>query len=283
MGNGSIQVGRIHKAGLPVLGRSYPKSDPICRPTPPSTPNPFEIFTYPDVVTLLVFNALVYAVFYGVLTPLSYVFQRRYPYLSQTSIGLCFLAIGGGMVIGTAVTGKILDYQYRRMKNRTTERSNKDNEAAEPANIPPEQDFPIEWARLQSAPVYLLIFTIVVVGYGWALRREVTIAVPLILHIISKHLTFASAPVTSLTKYAAVGFIVAGLMNTVQTLIVDLLPNRGSSVTAAVSDRSLRFPLRIINVRTRQNNLVRCSFGAAVCALEVSIARIQLNTIANCR
>lgn len=184
VGNGSIPAARIYTPGLPILGRSFPKADASVRPPPKPSQNPFAIFTYPDIVTLLAFNAIVSGILYSILTPLSSLFEQRYPHLSQTSIGLCFLAIGGGMIIGTAFTGKLLDRRYRATKDQYARQAGKDREVSGGANAPDEHDFPIEWARLQLTPVYMLVIIITLVGYGWSLRTNVNIAVPLILQVI---------------------------------------------------------------------------------------------------
>jgi hypothetical protein len=49
-----------------------------------------------------------------------------------------------------------------------------------------ETDFPIEKARLRSTPIYLAIYVIAVIGYGWSLESDTNIAVPLILQFISR-------------------------------------------------------------------------------------------------
>jgi hypothetical protein len=54
-------------------------------------------------------------VFYGILTPLSTLFEETYKDLDETKIGLCFLGIGGGMAVATVVNGKVLDWEYRRI------------------------------------------------------------------------------------------------------------------------------------------------------------------------
>jgi len=69
------------------------------------------------------------------------------------------------------------------------------------------------------------------------LQQKVNIAVPLVLQIV-----FATSGIA--------------VMNTVQTLLIDLLPTHGSSVTAC-------------------NNLVRCSMGAAT----VSVIQLILDAL----
>jgi hypothetical protein len=67
-----------------------------------------------DIIILLGINALINGVMYGVITTISTTFERIYSFLTVTTIGLCFLAYGGGMIAGSAITGKVLDREYRR-------------------------------------------------------------------------------------------------------------------------------------------------------------------------
>jgi len=63
-------------------------------------------------------------------------------------------------------------------------------------------------------------------------------------------------------------------MNTTQVLIMDLFPNQGSSITAAVGHCcSISFYL-LLN-ECLQNNLVRCSLGAAL----VSVINLIVDAI----
>ncbi|KAH9996022.1 major facilitator superfamily domain-containing protein [Russula vinacea] len=156
--------------------------------------NPLVMFIYPEVYVLLFFNGTIYAVMYGVTARLSVSFERVYPYLSQTDIGLCFLAMGGGLLVGSK-----------------------------------DPSFPIEKARLQMLPWVVFVYTACVIGYGWALQSKVTIAVPLILQFM-------------------IGVGALTLLNATQTLLVDMMPNQGSSITAC-------------------NNLVRCSLAAGMVSI----------------
>jgi hypothetical protein len=146
--------------------------------------NPFRLFTYPDVTTILAFNGIFYSPFYAVTATISSLFAKRYPYLSETDLGLVYLSIGGGMVVSSILTGKLLDWEYRRTKARLDTRRQQDREKnGESGN---GDDFPIEVARLRSTPVYLAIYVTAIAGYGWSLRSGTSIAVPLVLQFISK-------------------------------------------------------------------------------------------------
>jgi hypothetical protein len=154
-------------------------------PLPRPFQNPFQLFTYPDVVVLLAFNGIFYAVFPGVTAAISSLFSKRYPYLSETDIGLIFLFIGSGMMVGSSFTSKLLDWEYLRIKVKYEAHRQQDTENHGDSGS--EDDFPIEMARLRSTPIYFIIYVAVVVGYGWSMRSGTSIAVPLVLHFISEY------------------------------------------------------------------------------------------------
>jgi hypothetical protein len=181
VGDGSIPPPRIYNTPLSLIKPQWATSAEK-RPAPKPIQNPFRLFAYPDVVVLLTFNGIFYAVFYGVTATISSLFAKHYPSLSETDLGLVFLSVGGGMVFGSGVTGKLLDRDYRLIKAKLDAQKHEDAEKHEP---PKEQDFPIELARLRSTPIYLLIYVTAIVGYGWSLQSRTSIAVPLVLHFIS--------------------------------------------------------------------------------------------------
>lgn len=153
-----------------------------------------------DIVVLLVFNGILYAAFYSVTATLSTLFSDAYPYLTETDLGLCFLAVSGGMLIGSVSVGRLLDRDYARYKTKMAAKALADkergvDEGAEGAggkdndgNIDP--NFPIEKARLRTLPFSLGVYIACLVGYGWCLQAKVNIAGPLILQIISEWIDF---------------------------------------------------------------------------------------------
>ena len=148
------------------------------------------MFFYPDVTLMLLFNATLYAVFYGVTASISTLFSDIYPFLNQTDIGLCFLGIGGGMAIGSVIGGKALDRDYERIKTKLEDEARNDPDSPYlPEDVAREENFPLEYARLRMMPLYYVIYVITVIGYGWCLHQKVNIAGPLILQIISEYLT----------------------------------------------------------------------------------------------
>lgn len=133
------------------------------------TGNPLGLFRHVDIIILLCLNAIFNSVLYGVMTTLSTAFEVSYPFLTTSTIGLSFLACGGGMSIGSIVNGRVLDREYRAFKRRV---GTEDKEV-----------FPIERARLRLLPVVAAVLAAAVAGYGWTLQGKVNLAVPLVLNI----------------------------------------------------------------------------------------------------
>lgn len=224
VGDGSVIPSPFYRPLVPIVGKGRVDRD-APKPPKPTLNNPLRLFFYLDVLNLLVFNAVLYAVFYAVNTTISTIFASKYPFLNEIDIGLCFLAIGGGMIIGTVLSGRMLDADFQRTKTRLVKKAEEDPEKRiRPEDVTREENFPIERARLRMLPIFTAIFILTCAGYGWSLQQETNIAVPLILQIIF-------------------GYTVTAIMTGMQTLLIDLLPSQSSSITAC-------------------NNLVRCSLGA---------------------
>lgn len=245
VGDGSIPPPRFYTPLIPIIGRSRQSvtpQDPSTRPARRGFNNPFVLFLYPDISLLLLFNAVVYAVFYGVTTSISTLFKTTYPYLSETEIGLCFLAIGGGMLIGGVVTGRVLDLEYRRVKQRMIAANEKETDPEKrlsPEDVTKEENFPIEIARLRLMPIYFGVFVVTCVGYGWTLEKDASIAAPLVLQFIRTYSSYLFPH--GVTDTLIVGWAVVATMNVTQTLTVDLAPGLSASVTACVSLHSCKF------------------------------------------
>jgi sodium--glutamate symport carrier gltS len=182
--DGSVVPSRFYRPLIPIVGKGRVNYD---APKPPKCHlnNPLRLLFYLDVLNILIFNGVLYAVFYAVTATISTLFSSKYPFLNETEIGLCFLAIGGGLVFGGVVSGKILDADYKRIKKNLAEKAKGDSEKhIRPEDVTKDENFPIERARLRTVPISTAIFAATCAGYGWSLQREVNIAVPLILQFI---------------------------------------------------------------------------------------------------
>jgi len=194
VGDGSIRAGWIYTPPISVVGRH--RSMGKFNELPPRKPftNPLLMFAYPDIFVLIILNGTYFAVMYGVTTSLSVIFEDIYPYLTEADVGRCFLAVGGGMLIGTWLSGKLTDSYYRKIRDDIIHQARSNSERAIDPNVA-ENDptFPIEKARLQVLPLIMFVYTACIIGYGWALESRATIAVPLIVQVICK-VTSSSVP-----------------------------------------------------------------------------------------
>ncbi|KAF8207964.1 MFS general substrate transporter [Mycena galopus ATCC 62051] len=237
-GNGSVLPPCISRPLIPLFGRKLRIVSTPLAPLPRKPfQNPLRLLCNPDISTLLAFNGLVCAVFFGVNASIVSVFHETYPKLNETGLGLCYIAIGVGMLIGSASSGKVLDWDYQRIKRGMVSESETVSESESEAESqqtkttkePQDDSFPIEKARMRFVPILLVCCVASTVAYGWCIERRVNLAAPLVFLF-------------------AVGLFTMAIMNTAQTLLLDLAPTQGASVTAC-------------------NNLVRCGLGATMVAV----------------
>jgi len=176
----------MYRPLISIVGAGRQKATADIPPSPPFS-NPLRILTYLDVMNLLVFNGIVYSIFYAVTTTISTLFQSTYPFLNETDTGLCFLTIGGGTVIGGLVTGTLLDRDYKKLREIVVREASMDPEnTVSTERVTRDENFPIERARMRKIPFHLIVYATCCAGYGWCLEKEVNMAAPLVLQIICK-------------------------------------------------------------------------------------------------
>ncbi|KAJ5907525.1 hypothetical protein N7495_000207 [Penicillium taxi] len=172
-------------------------------------PNPLQtlaIVFQKDVSVILFCNALLFAGFYDVSATIPSIYTDIYG-LNDLQVGLCYIPFGLGASIASILSGKFLDYNYRRIaksigfpifKNRKTDL----------------RDFPIEKARLQIAFPLLAIGSFAIMAFGWTLNYRIHLAAPTTILFV-------------------IGLTLTGAFNTIGTLLVDLYPTQAAKSTAA--------------------------------------------------
>ncbi|EJT99614.1 MFS general substrate transporter [Dacryopinax primogenitus] len=236
-GDGSVPAQKWNRPFIPVLLRDVQdegKSPDAVR----GRNNPIEIiksFRNIDLCIILWSNAVPYSVLYGILTTMSPTFLAVMPSLTEIDLGLCYLSIGAGGIAGALGSGKLVDWDFRRAKKLALQKQGmRTEDAAEKAtDIKGSSKYEgiecIERTRLRLSPAYWASFVVIVIGYGWAAERKVHIACLLILQFLAM-------------------FQVTAIFTLNQTLLMDLFPGRGASVTAS-------------------NNVVRCLTGAVLVSI----------------
>ncbi|PYH67924.1 putative MFS multidrug transporter [Aspergillus vadensis CBS 113365] len=185
---------------------------------------PLRILISNHAAPIIIFLAVYYAVWQMSITAMSSLFESRYG-LSEMQIGLTFIANGVGSMIGTLVTGKILDADYRRVKARYE--ASLDAEQGEDTTAAiREENFPLEKARLRLVPIFSILQCLSIILFGWTINysRRVHIAVP----IVSTFIT---------------GWTAVSTQSLIMTYLVDVFPDRSAAASASL-------------------NLARCLFAA---------------------
>lgn len=182
---------------------------------------PFRILISRHAAPIIVFLAIYYAVWQMSITAMSSLFKDAY-HLTETQIGLTFIANGAGSMIGTLVTGRILDVDYRRVKRKHEARSARSDAEAGNAltrsETNPDDHFPLEKARLRLVPTFSLIQCLSIVLFGWTVQYpdHVHIAVP----VVSTFIT---------------GWTAVSTQSAIMTYLVDVFPARSAAASASLN------------------------------------------------
>jgi hypothetical protein len=143
VGNGSVTPPPINRPVIPLVGRRRNDFPPSRIPPKPRYKNPLPILFNIDILLLLIFNGTVAAVYFGITASISTLFHDIYPFLNQTELGLCFLTIGVGMIAGSALSGRLFDWDFQRVKKQELAK----HTPGENSSVAPDEDlrnFPLE-------------------------------------------------------------------------------------------------------------------------------------------
>ncbi|KAH7419712.1 major facilitator superfamily domain-containing protein [Cadophora sp. MPI-SDFR-AT-0126] len=171
-----------------------------------STFTALRIIFYPDAAGVLLMIATSYCVYYTFQVAIPVIYEEIYGF-NNFFIGLAFLPGLAGMTIGGIVAGKLLDLNYANM-------ARKQNIDVSSTSTTKPQDFPLEAARYRDILPILLVEVALIAGYGWAVRAQVHVAVPLVIQF------FACGTSTLLS-------------HTASALLVDIFPNQSSTAYAS--------------------------------------------------
>ena len=150
---GRIRIPILYQPVIQILGRQIFEGQSMAREVSVKFfRNPFRLYLQPDILLLLTLNAIVFAIFYGINASISSLFSVAYPFLDETKIGLCYLAVGGGMAMASTTMGRVLDWEYQTFQKRAEARITALGLTT--ADITKEDFFPLEQVR--SRPLRFL-------------------------------------------------------------------------------------------------------------------------------
>jgi MFS family permease len=182
-------------------------------PSPPRRsfhiPNPLGsllVVLEKDVGLLLFYNSLVYCATYDIMTSAAQLLPEIYG-LDALHVGLCFLPMGIGAFLASVVTGRLVDWNFRRTARRI-------GHEIIPGRAIDLRAFPIELVRVQIALPSTGVGIVATLGYGWAMDAEAHLAVPLVMMFFA-------------------GLALTAAFNTLSVLVVDLYPQNPATAAAA--------------------------------------------------
>ena len=220
VGNGSVPAQAWNLPWIEYIRGRRLKTQEFSQSGKLRLPNPLRTLSVvfeKEMGLILVINSVFFIGFILTAATLGTLFKQIYGY-NDLQVGLCYLPYGFGSAFAVVGQGYILDWNYRRTASKlglVISRRRGDDLSK----------FPIEKARIQTAYLPLVLGIASLLGYGWALHYEASVAVLLVLVFF-------------------IGMLIPTAFNVLNTLIVDLNPQAPATATAA-------------------NNLVRCLVGAA--------------------
>jgi predicted MFS family arabinose efflux permease len=210
VGNGSIPARSVAKSPLSYIKFKRREKISSSPKNPYESPSgnkktidilgPLRLIFGIEVSCAIFFVSIYYTGWQMNISSMSTLFSQTYG-LTELQIGLTFLGNGFGCIIGTLSTGKMLDYDYRRLKKHYTGAS---------------VNFPLEKARFQTLWIWSSLQCAAVLGFGWTLDRGVHISAPIICTFV-------------------LGWSTTSIQSIITTFLVDVFPDRSASAVAALN------------------------------------------------
>lgn len=170
--------------------------------------SPFKILLSGNVFFVILPSGLQYATWTMMLTTLATSLENDYAY-TITQVGLCYIAPGVGTFMGSILIGRFIDWNYRRKLSSYNVQF-----AGVLAEMRPKFDSVA--VRLQFFHVSTLLNISFTALFGWGLEKHISVAPILVASFMM-----------SLSAMA--------LMSAVNTVLVDLYPEKGSALTSCMN------------------------------------------------
>lgn len=172
----------------------------------------YRIVLYKDVAAILLPIGLHYTLWFMVITAQSTLLMSEYNF-SALQVGISYLGNGIGSVLGSLISGNLMNYLYRR---ETAKYRQTWLETHGP-DVPPDMSlFDIQSARLKPAQYVSLVILFSGIIFGWTIQYKVHWIVPVF--------------VTLLLSFGSIFYITIG-----QCLMVDLFPDESSTASACLN------------------------------------------------
>lgn len=192
---------------------------------------PFIVLINFEIFCFLLAGGLQFMVWTMALASLSTMLETSYHY-SMIKIGLCYLSPGFATLLGSLVSGKIIDWNYRRHLKLVEDYNYMNEEHQIKIDLPK--------ARLEITTIPTIVLLCCFIVFGWCFQEKVSIAPILVAAFLFSFCTII-------------------FMSTLTTLLVDLYPKQSSSLTSCLN--LMRCLLAALGVGVMQNIIDAIGFG----------------------
>ncbi|CCE63614.1 hypothetical protein TPHA_0F01290 [Tetrapisispora phaffii CBS 4417] len=166
----------------------------------------FKILASPEIFLSLLPGGMIFAQWTLMLSAISSELSTAPYNYKLTIIGVCYLPAGIGGLLGSLITGRVIDYYYKRSLRKFEE--DKMN-----GIIPMDAEFNAIKIRLTASLPQILLSVIVYIIFGWCLGEGEPVESMLIVSFFCSFCTMST-------------------LSTSSTLLVDLYPGKSSTATS---------------------------------------------------
>ncbi|KAJ5225361.1 hypothetical protein N7468_006586 [Penicillium chermesinum] len=171
----------------------------------PNPLHPLKIVCHVNSIIVLAVTGVIMAGNMTVLSSITSTYTDLYG-LDELEIGLCYIAMGCGSIVASVSTGRMLDWNFKRMAAK--------NESDAVTSGKQLQEVPVEKARAMITTPLVVLGSLTTLAFGWVLYYKAPLAAPEVI------LFFVGIGQTG-------GFI------STSTLLVDLHSSNPAAATAA--------------------------------------------------
>ena len=172
----------------------------------PNPLKPLAVVFHANSIIVLIVTGVIMGGNMTVLSSITQIYTAQY-HLTTLQIGLCYITLGTGSILASVVTGRLLDWNYRRLASKRTT-------SQEASSSHDENKVPVEKARSAITIPLVITGSVTVLAFGWVLQYGEPLPAPEVL------LFFIGMGQTG-------GFI------STSTLLVDLHTSQPAAATAA--------------------------------------------------
>ncbi|KAG2230703.1 hypothetical protein INT48_003710 [Thamnidium elegans] len=195
---------------------------------------PMVVMLYDPTVNLLTaYNTVIFACLYFLNPTITDTFKRIYGY-TEWQVGLCYLAMGAGFMIGSVLSGQYSDYVLRKL-----------SEQKEPGHQI------VSEMRLQAAVPSFFLIPAGYLIYGWSTEKGVGVYAPLIglfLYALGQMWAFTPTSVYLVDSKPGYSATAVGVNSCVRCLVAAITTAFSADAVHAVGTGVLFTILAVINV-----------------------------------